>query len=70
MIDWRDPKTIAAVETYVRLAVGSAFVGVVLYMFISDRIDFTSVLKALGSILAIDRIGIGTIGILRARNNA
>jgi len=67
-IDWRDPKTIAAVETYVRLAVGSSFVAVVLYMFLIDRIDLSAVLKALGSILAIDRIGIGAIGILRARN--
>ena len=68
-IDWRDPKTIAAVETYVRLAVGAAFIAVVLYMFVAERIDFTAVLKAFGSILMIDRIGIGAIGILRARQD-
>lgn len=68
-IDWRDPHTIAAIETYVRLLVGTAFVAVVLYMFIIDRIDISGVLKAMGSILAIDRIGIGAIGVLRARQN-
>lgn len=67
-LDWRDPKTIAAVETYVRLAVGAACVVVLIYAFVDQKIDAVALMKALLALIGIDRAAIGGIGLIRAHN--
>jgi hypothetical protein len=69
MPDFSDPKVVNAVEMYIRLAVGTAFMAVLLYMFATERIDIDAVVKAVLSLLAIDRTAIGLIGVLRKNQN-
>lgn len=66
-ISWRDPETIVAIENYVRIATGIAFISVLLFLFITNRLNIEEVIKAIGAIMAIDRLGIGAIGLLRAK---
>jgi hypothetical protein len=54
---WKDEKTIAALAQYIRLLTGLVFVGLLIWMFAAERIDLETVIKAIISLLAVDRLG-------------
>jgi hypothetical protein len=65
--NWRDPSTISALEGYLRLAVGTAFAVILLAMLASGKIDPSGFIKAILSVLALDRGANGILAILRAK---
>lgn len=65
-IDWRDPKVIDAVEAWLRLIVGAAFASILLVMLASGRIDPSGFIKAILSVLALDRGANGLLAVMRA----
>lgn len=70
--NWNDEKSVNALRAYVRMAVGLAFVAVLLYMMATGRIDPIAVLKAITSLLAVGRLADGALLLLsdRAKNDS
>lgn len=70
-VNWNDPKSVDAIRAYVRMAVGLAFVAVLLYMMATGHIDPVAVLKAITSLLAVGRLADGALLLLskNAGNN-
>jgi len=66
-INWKDQQVVDAIRAYVRMAVGLAFVAVLLYMMATGHIDPIAVLKAITSLLAIARLADGALLLLSNR---
>lgn len=66
--NWKDAATISAAEGWLRLAVGAAFAVILLVMLASGRIDPSGFIKALLSVLALDRGANGILALMRAKN--
>lgn len=58
-MDWRDPKTVQAVEQYLRLLTAFALAVVLIYMLVAQHIDVDTVISVILGILATDRAIMG-----------
>jgi len=58
-MDWWTADRVALLAQYMRLVVGAVLVIILIYMFMVDRVDLETVIKALIGLLAADKIGMG-----------
>lgn len=68
-LDWRDERTITAVLNYARIVVGVVLAGVLIYLYLADRVDLDAVLKGILSLITLDRVVQGMQGVIKAKRN-
>lgn len=63
---WREPESLSAVEGYVRIALGAAFMGVLLYLVVANRLDILLMVKIIAGLSGTFHVGTGINRVLAA----